>query len=81
MRGISSIAQWLAYLLANPADPGSIPSFPPKHSEEKIIYFADVNWLEENVPWLENVDETRLGTSQYYKKLPLMPQTRDSRLR
>ena len=46
-----SIAQWSAYLLPDPAAPGSIPS----------VADAEVNqrrWLEESGQWLENVDQT-----------------------
>ena len=42
---------------------GSIPSFPQKISEEKIVNIAEVNqWrrLEESETWLENVDWTHL---------------------
>ena len=53
----------IAYLLLDPAAPGSIPSIPQKNSEEKIINAAEVNqwcWLEESGRWLENVDQTYL---------------------
>ena len=46
-----SIVQWLAYLLQEPAAPGSIPSIPEIFSEEKIVNVAEVNLrgsLEEN---------------------------------
>ena len=42
---------------------GSIPSFPQKISEEKIVNIAEVNQrrrLEESETWLENVDRTHL---------------------
>ena len=58
-----SIAQWLSYLLLEPAAPGSIPSIPENFSEEKIVNVAEVNLrgsLEENGPWIENVDQTNL---------------------
>ena len=58
-----SISQWLAYLLPDPAAPGSIPSIPLKFSEEKVFDIAEVNqrrWLEECGHWLENVDQTYL---------------------
>ena len=38
-----NIPQWLAYLLSNPAAPGSIPSIPNKFSEENIEDAAEVN--------------------------------------
>ena len=49
---IGAETQWLAYLLPNPAAPGSIPSIPKKFSEEKIVDVAG--------QWLENVDWTHL---------------------
>ena len=52
MRG--SIAQWLEYLLPDPAALGSITSFPKKISEEKIVEIVEVNqWhcLEESGQW------------------------------
>ena len=58
MKG-GSIAQRLAHLLPDPAVPGSIPSTPPKNSEEKIVNDDEVNWrcwLEKSGQWLENVD-------------------------
>ena len=58
-----SIAQWLSYLLLEPAAPGSIPSIPEIFSEEKIVNVAEVNLrgsLEENGLWIENVDRTNL---------------------
>ena len=58
-----SVVQWLAYLLLEPAAPGSIPSIPEIFSEEKIVNVAEVNLrgsLEENGPWIENVDQTNL---------------------
>ena len=59
----SSIARWSAYLLLDLAAPGSIPSVPPKNSEERLINVAEVNQqrcLEEREQWLENVDLTHL---------------------
>ena len=53
-----NIAQWLAYLLLDPAAPGSIPSVPPK-DRGKIIDVAEVNqrhWLDQSGQWLENVN-------------------------
>ena len=61
MRG--SIAQWLAYLLPDPAATGSIPSIPGVFSVEIIVDVAEVNqwcWLEESEQWLENVDRAHL---------------------
>ena len=58
-----SIVRWLAYLLLEPAAPGSIPSIPEIFSEEKIVNVAEVNLrgsLEENGLWIENVDRTNL---------------------
>ena len=58
-RGGGSIAQFLVYLLPDPAAPGSFPS--KKISEEKIIDVAEVNqwrWVEESEQWVENVDQT-----------------------
>ena len=52
------MAQWLPYLLLDPAAPGSIPSIPKKISDEKIVIVAEVNQLrclEESGLWLENV--------------------------
>ena len=37
------MAQWSAFLLLDPATPGSIPSVPEIISEEKIIDVAEVN--------------------------------------
>ena len=37
------IAQWLAYLITDPAALGSIPIIPPKNSEETIVQVAEVN--------------------------------------
>ena len=54
-----SIAQWLAYLLSDPATLGLIPCVPENVSKEKIINIAQVNqrlWFEESGQWLENVD-------------------------
>ena len=39
----ASIAKWLVDLLADPAALGSIPSIPPKKSEEKLVDVAEVN--------------------------------------
>ena len=50
-------------LACHPADPGSIPSVPPKKFRGKIINVAEVNqrrWLEESGQWQENVDQTHL---------------------
>ena len=58
-----SIAQWLAYLLSDPAAPGSILSILRKNSKEKIDNIDQVHqwhYLEESRPWLENVDRTHL---------------------
>ena len=54
-------AQWLAYLLLDPAALGSIPSIPEFFSEEKIVKVAQVDQrpsLEESGLWLETVDRT-----------------------
>ena len=54
-----SIAQWLAYLLPDPAAPGLIPSVPRK----KIVDIAEVNQpgcLVERGQWPENVNRTHL---------------------
>ena len=40
-----SIAQWLAYLLSDPATPGLIPCVPENVSKEKIINIAEFNHL------------------------------------
>ena len=56
--GGGRIAQWLAYLLPDPAALGSI------HSVPKIVDIAEVNQqccLEESGRWLENFDLTHLG--------------------
>ena len=37
------IAQWLAYLLPDPAAPGLIPCVPKRISEGKIVDVAEVN--------------------------------------
>ena len=57
--GEGSVAQWLAYLLPDPAALGSIPSNTKKFSEE---IFHDNQWccLEESGHWLDNVDQTHL---------------------
>ena len=58
-----SIVQWSAYLLPDPAVPGSIPSVPQKISDERIVDVAEVNQqcsLEKSGQWLENVDQTHL---------------------
>ena len=59
-----SNAQWLAYLLHDPAALGSIPTVTPKIiSEEKIVNVTEVNqWrcLEESGQWLESVAQTYL---------------------
>ena len=50
-----SIAQWLAYLLPDPAATDSIPSIPDIFWEEKIVKVAKVNqWpcIEESGQWL-----------------------------
>ena len=55
--------RWLAFLLPDPADPGSITSTPEKLPEEKIIHVAEVNLrrcLEKSGQWLENVYQTHL---------------------
>ena len=52
------MAQWLEYLLLDPAARGLIPIYPIL-SEEKIINIAEVNqrlWLEESGQRVENVD-------------------------
>ena len=57
------LAQKLAYLLLDPAAPGSIPCGPKIFSEEKIVNITEVNQrhcLEESGQWLENVDQTHL---------------------
>ena len=57
--GEGSIAQWLAYLLPDPAALGSIPSITKNISEEKNVDVAEVNQrhgMEERGQWLENVD-------------------------
>ena len=62
-RGKSSTAQWLAYLLLDPAARGLIPSIPQKNSEEKIVDVAENNQrhcFEESGQWLENVYRTHL---------------------
>ena len=55
-----SIAQWLAYLLPDPATPGLIPSIPEIFfEEEKLSDVAAVNQrhcFEESGRLLENVD-------------------------
>ena len=38
-----SIAQWLVYLLMDPAAPCLIPSIPKAFSKEKIVNFAKAN--------------------------------------
>ena len=56
------MAQWLEYLLLDPAARGLIPIY-PIFSEEKIINIAEVNqplWLEESGQRVENVDWTHL---------------------
>ena len=61
--GKGSTAQWLAYLILDPAAPGYIPSNPNFFSKEKIVNVAEVNQrrcLEETGQWLENVDRTHL---------------------
>ena len=53
------MSQWIAYLLPDPAAPGSIPSVPRK----KIVDIAEGNQpgcLEERGQWLENVNQTHL---------------------
>ena len=58
-----SIAQWLAYLLPDPADRGLIPSVPKKIKRKKFINVAEINQqrcLEESGQWLENVDQIHL---------------------
>ena len=58
-----SVAQWLAYLLPDPAALGSIPSITKKNSDEKNVGVAEVNQrrgMEESEQWLENVDWTDL---------------------
>ena len=70
-----SIAQWLGYLLPDPATPGLIPSASKKNSEENIVDVAEVNQrrcLEECGQWLENDDETHLvlaGAKQALQKI------------
>ena len=39
------IAQWLPYLLPDPAAPGLILSIPKKFSDEKSVDLAEVNQL------------------------------------
>ena len=61
-----SIAQWLAYLLPNPAALGSNPSISKKNSEEKIVDVAEVNQqccLGESGQWFENVVQTHLAVA------------------
>ena len=60
LKGRSSIAQWLSYLLLDPAAPGSITG---RVSGGKIVDGAEVNQrrcLEESGQWLDNVDQTHL---------------------
>ena len=57
--GGGSIAQWLAYLLPDPAGLALNPSIPKLLSEEKIVNVAEVNQqrcFEESGQRLENVD-------------------------
>ena len=60
----SSIAQWLAYLLPDPATPGSIPSIRELFFREKIVNVAEVNqqrcleYLEESGLGLDNIDQS-----------------------
>ena len=59
------MAQWLAYLLHNPATPGSIPSAPKTFPEKNIVYVTNANQLsclEQSGQWLENIDQTQTGT-------------------
>ena len=54
-------AEYIEYLLPDPAALGSIPSIPAISSEGKIVDVAEVNQqhcLEESGQWLENVDRT-----------------------
>ena len=56
------VAQWLAYLLLDPATGGLIPIF-PHFFRGKIINIAEIYqwlWLEESGQRLENVDWTHL---------------------
>ena len=58
-----SIAQWLAYLLADPSAPDLIPSVPKNISDEQIVDVAEINQrlnVRESQQWLENVDQTHL---------------------
>ena len=58
-----SKAQWLSYLLPDPAATSLIPSIPDIFSEEKIVDVAEAyqrRCLEESGQWLENVDQTHL---------------------
>ena len=48
------MAQWLAYLLPDPATLCLIPSSPKIISEEKTVNAAEVNQLESG-QWLKNV--------------------------
>ena len=53
----------LAYLLPDPAAPGSIPSIPKKIQRKEMTNVAGVycrRWLEESGQRLENVDPTHL---------------------
>ena len=57
------IAQWLAYLLTDPAAQGLIHNVYKKNSKEKIVDVAGINHLcclEKSGRWLENVDPTHL---------------------
>ena len=64
--GGGSIAQWLAYLLPDPAAPGLIPSNPEIVSDENIVGVAQVNQrscLDESGQWLENNAQTHVALS------------------
>ena len=58
---VGSIAQWLAYLLPDPAAPGLI-------LRQKKLSMLQWHCLEESGHWLENVDQTHLVVSEYYKR-------------
>ena len=54
-------AQWIVFLLPDPAAPGLIPRVHKKNSVIKTVNIANVNqrhYLEESGQWLENVDRT-----------------------
>ena len=59
MRCPQNFAQWLAYVLLDPAASGLIPRIPDIFSEEKIVHVAEVNQsrcLNKRGRLFENVD-------------------------